>query len=136
MEIGLLAGVRTLLDVGAGNGFRAATTAPACTWWPPITRPACSTGTRARPGTRSASQLPFGDGTAFDVVGCWELLHHLDDPVSAVRDMYRVARRRVVMFEPNRINPGTSCSASRAATSASRCASRQGTCAAWCARPG
>src|SRR6185436_8151463 len=53
----------------------------------------------------SASALPFDDGT-FDVVGCWELLHHLDDPVAAVREMYRVARRRVLMFEPNRINPG------------------------------
>jgi hypothetical protein len=39
-------------------------------------------------------------------VGCWELLHHLDDPVGAVREMHRVARRRVIIFEPNRINPG------------------------------
>jgi len=31
---------------------------------------------------------------------------HLDDPVAAVREMDRVARRYVIMFEPNRINPG------------------------------
>ncbi len=43
---------------------------------------------------------------AFDVATCWELLHHLDDPVAAVAEMLRVARRRVILFEPNRIHPG------------------------------
>ena len=31
-----------------------------------------------------ATRLPFADG-AFDLVTCWELLHHLDDPVAALR---------------------------------------------------
>ena len=39
----------------------------------------------------SATDLPFPD-RSFDVVTCWELLHHLDDPVAALREMWRVAR--------------------------------------------
>jgi SAM-dependent methyltransferase len=103
---GLLAGVRSLLDVGAGNGFSSGY------YEPGIHVVACDyaagmlDGNPVRDKVRcSAAALPFGDG-AFDVVGCWELLHHLDDPVAAVREMHRVARRRLVMFEPNRINPG------------------------------
>jgi SAM-dependent methyltransferase len=53
----------------------------------------------------SAYHLPFADAR-FDAVTCWELLHHLDEPAQAVREMLRVARRKVVIFEPNRINPG------------------------------
>jgi hypothetical protein len=34
----------------------------------------------------------------------WEVLHHLDDPLQAVRELARVARRYVVVFEPNRAN--------------------------------
>jgi SAM-dependent methyltransferase len=53
----------------------------------------------------SADALPFGDAT-FDAVSCWELLHHVDDPVAALREMWRVAQRRLIIFEPNRIHPG------------------------------
>jgi len=103
---GLLAGVRTLLDVGAGSGFSSA-------YYPASIRVvACdyAGGMLARNPTRdrvrcAAGALPFADG-AFDVVTCWELLHHLDDPVAALREMWRVAARRLVVFEPNRINPG------------------------------
>ena len=105
-QTGLLAGVRTLLDVGAGNGFSSGYYGPGVHVVATDYASGMLDGNPVRDRVRaSASQLPFGDD-AFDVVGCWELLHHLDDPVSAVRDMYRVARRRVVMFEPNRINPG------------------------------
>ncbi|HWP65500.1 MAG TPA: class I SAM-dependent methyltransferase [Candidatus Limnocylindria bacterium] len=105
-DAGLLAGVRSLLDVGAGNGFSSRYYAPdvhvvACDY-----AAGMLDGNPVRDRVRaSASALPFPD-EAFDVVACWELLHHLDDPVAAVREMHRVARRRVVMFEPNRINPG------------------------------
>jgi len=51
-----------------------------------------------------AEALPFADG-AFDVVFCGNLLHHLEDPLAAVREMARVARRHVVLLEPNAINP-------------------------------
>jgi len=105
-ESGLLAGVRTLLDVGAGNGFSSSyygegVHVVACDY-----AAGMLDGNPVRDRVRcNASALPFDDG-AFDVVGCWELLHHLDDPVAAVREMDRVARRRAIMFEPNRINPG------------------------------
>jgi SAM-dependent methyltransferase len=103
---GLLADVATLLDVGAGSGFSSA-------YYPPRIRVvACDyaagmlAGNPARDRVRcSATDLPFAD-RAFDVVSCWELLHHLDDPVAALREMWRVAARRLVVFEPNRINPG------------------------------
>lgn len=53
----------------------------------------------------SADRLPFED-RSFDAVSCWELLHHLEDPVGALREMWRVSRKRVFFFEPNRIHPG------------------------------
>lgn len=103
---GVLADVGSLLDVGAGSGFSSA-------YYPPrIAVVACDyaggmlSGNPVRDRVRcSADTLPFAGG-AFDVVTCWELLHHLDDPVAALRDMWRVAGRRLVVFEPNRINPG------------------------------
>jgi SAM-dependent methyltransferase len=103
---GVLGGVRNLLDVGAGSGFSSA-------YYPAgIHVVACdyAAGMLAGNPTRdrvrcAAGALPFADG-AFDVVTCWELLHHLDDPVAALREMWRVAARRLVVFEPNRINPG------------------------------
>ena len=42
---------------------------------------------------------------SFDVVLAHALLHHLDDPSAAVREMARVSRRWVVLMEPNRNNP-------------------------------
>ncbi|MBI3767775.1 MAG: class I SAM-dependent methyltransferase [Deltaproteobacteria bacterium] len=105
-RIGALAGVRSVLDVGAGSGFSSA-------YYPTgIHVVACDYAAGmlhdnpVRDRLRcSAYQLPFHDG-AFDVTTCWELLHHLDDPTAAVAEMLRVARRQVVLFEPNRINPG------------------------------
>lgn len=103
---GWLDGVRSVLDVGAGNGFSSA-------YYPVGVRvTACDyaagmlTGNPVRDKLRcSATALPFRDD-AFDLVTCWELLHHLDAPAEALREMRRVARRRVVVFEPNRIHPG------------------------------
>lgn len=103
---GALDGVRTLLDVGAGSGFSSM-------YYPDHVRVvACDYAggmleANPAPGRVrcSADTLPFDDG-AFDAVTCWELLHHLPDPVAALSEMWRVARRRVIVFEPNRIHPG------------------------------
>jgi SAM-dependent methyltransferase len=104
--IGALRGVRSLLDVGAGSGFSSLYYPPeirvaACDYAPGMLR-----GNPVAAKARcTAAALPFRDA-AFDAVTCWELLHHLPQPVPALREMLRVARLRVILFEPNRINPG------------------------------
>jgi SAM-dependent methyltransferase len=104
--LGALDGVGTLLDVGAGSGFSSA-------YYPAHVRVVAAdyaAGMLAGNPVRdrlccSAYRLPFAD-RSFDAVTCWELLHHLEQPAEALREMRRVAKRRVVVFEPNRINPG------------------------------
>ena len=103
---GALEGVRTFLDVGAGTGFSS------IHYPPEIHVVACdyasgmiSTNPIERRVRSSADRLPFKD-RSFDAVACWELLHHLEDPVGALREMWRVSRKRVFFFEPNRIHPG------------------------------
>ena len=47
----------------------------------------------------SAHRLPFGDGQ-FDVVVAAEVLEHLPDPVTGLREMARVSRRHLVLSVP------------------------------------
>lgn len=103
---GALAGVRSFLDVGAGSGFSSIHYPPeirvvACDY----ARGMISTNPTRQRVRSAADRLPFED-RSFDAVSCWELLHHLEDPVGALREMWRVARKRVLVFEPNRIHPG------------------------------
>ena len=51
-----------------------------------------------------AGATPFATGS-FDLVFCSNLLHHLRLPQLVVDEMARVARRFVVLSEPNRNNP-------------------------------
>ncbi len=51
-----------------------------------------------------AYDLPWPDNS-FELVYCWELLHHLADPKAAVVEMSRVASRCVIVCEPNTFNP-------------------------------
>ena len=53
-----------------------------------------------------ATKLPFRS-RSFDVVTCSHLLHHMPpkDRHEAVREFSRIARRWVVLYEPNRNNP-------------------------------
>ncbi len=107
--IGALEGVRSLLDVGAGSGFSSA-------FYPPEIRVVATDYAAGMIGSNpvrdrlrsSAYALPFPDGT-FDAVSCWELLHHLEDPRAALREMLRVSRNGLIVFEPNRLNPGHWC---------------------------
>lgn len=50
-----------------------------------------------------AENLDLPDDS-YDLVYVWEVLHHLKDPAKALREMSRVSRRYVVVFEPNRAN--------------------------------
>jgi len=51
-----------------------------------------------------ARNLPYGDGH-FDLVYCWELLHHVENPRRIVAEMARVAGKAVLICEPNCLNP-------------------------------
>jgi SAM-dependent methyltransferase len=51
-----------------------------------------------------ATELPFEDDS-FDLVNAWELLHHVEYPLQIVKEIVRVSREYVVLFEPNRYNP-------------------------------
>ena len=59
---------------------------------------------RSRLCLSDAGKLPFADST-FDLVYAWEALHHMADPGPVVKEMGRVSRRYVLVFEPNRANP-------------------------------
>lgn len=49
-------------------------------------------------------RLPYAD-KSFDLVYCWEVLHHVNDVQSAIREMMRVSRRFILLYEPNAFNP-------------------------------
>ncbi len=93
------------LDVGCGNGF-GSVHAPAG-----IQIAGCD-GSLAmlerHPGESrllaDALALPFRPAS-WDLVFCWELLHHVPEPRKALAEMARVSRRWVVVFEPNVWNP-------------------------------
>jgi len=52
----------------------------------------------------NAYALPFDDDS-FDLVYCWELLHHVGSPLDVVLEMKRVASHCVLVCEPNCLNP-------------------------------
>ena len=52
----------------------------------------------------SGYDLPF-NSNSFDLVYCWNFLHHLEDPDKAVNEMARVTSKYLVLIEPNRNNP-------------------------------
>lgn len=51
-----------------------------------------------------AENLPLKD-SSYDMVYTWEVLHHVPNPHTAVKEMARVSKKYVVIFEPNRYNP-------------------------------
>ena len=52
----------------------------------------------------TAYHLPFRDNQ-FDVVFEANLLHHLDSPCDAIKEMKRCSKEFLVFIEPNRYNP-------------------------------
>lgn len=48
--------------------------------------------------------LPYPD-KSFDLAYCWEVLHHVEDMQSALREMMRISRRFILIYEPNAFNP-------------------------------
>lgn len=45
------------------------------------------------------NRIPFGDKT-FDIVLCYHALHHCHNPVFALRECIRVAKKRLLIIEP------------------------------------
>lgn len=50
--------------------------------------------------TASIFDLPFDDDS-FDVVGCFEVLEHQTDPLPALKELARVARKAVILSVPH-----------------------------------
>lgn len=48
--------------------------------------------------------LPFKDNS-FDVVSCWEVLHHNPDIQKIIAEMKRISKKYIYVFEPNMYNP-------------------------------
>src|SRR3954470_22035571 len=97
----------TVLDVGAGTGMFTY-------WWAQrfdaVTGLELSENMIERSAVPdlleigNAYELPYRDDS-FDVVFAGNLLHHLDRPVDALREMRRVARQGVAIVECNRNHP-------------------------------
>ncbi len=49
-------------------------------------------------------KLPYSDNS-FDVVIEKDMLHHTKDPFFAIKELIRVARKRIILIEANRYNP-------------------------------
>ena len=106
---GLLAGWRPAhtLEVGCGDGF-GMTNMPALAddihgcdiSWAMLQANPCERNRLAR---ADACALPYQDAS-FDLVYCWELLHHVGEPQKAVNEMRRVSRKGVLLCEPNCLN--------------------------------
>lgn len=96
---------KTVLDVGSGNGYFAQYFEQDCQ----LTAPDLSANQlQYNPASTkqvgSAYELPFEDNS-FDIVFASNLLHHLEDPALAIKEMRRVSKKYVVINEPNRNNP-------------------------------
>lgn len=94
----------TLLDVGCGNGFFTFYFEPIYnTYGLDYSEFMLATNPCTKKICASATHLPFAENS-FDIVFCSNLLHHLEEPIDAVREMRRVSRKYVILSEPNRNN--------------------------------
>jgi ubiquinone/menaquinone biosynthesis C-methylase UbiE len=115
MALAELAGpVTSVLDVGAGTGRAVRMLKDA---WPAATilgvEPVAALRAEARNRGLSGDEirdgdalsLEFADGS-FDYVIATGVLHHIEDPERAVREMVRVAKRGVMISDSNNIGQG------------------------------
>ncbi len=95
---------KKVLEVGGGNGYFSSRFDPLCDL---TVLDLSSHQLEANPARTkvvgSVYEIPFAD-QSFDTVFCSNLLHHLDEPLRAVREMARVARSTVILSEPNASN--------------------------------
>jgi len=95
-----------VLDVGCGNGIFTLRFADAGAEVTGLdySRHLLEQNTHSRLVCGDATSLPFPDGN-FEVVFEANVLHHVEDRESVIREMARTSRRYVVLLEPNRYNP-------------------------------
>lgn len=94
-----------LLDVGCGNGYFTIAWAEICdTTGLDYSKKMLENNPHRQLVRGDVNNLPFADNS-FDIVFCSNLLHHLDDVGKALIEMKRVAKRYVIISEPNRNNP-------------------------------
>lgn len=100
--------IRCALDVGCGDGFSSFYTAQRIKRLVAGDRSvrmlSCHPRVEVDLTAFDAYDLPFGDNS-FDLVYGWEILHHIAAPERVVKEMRRVAKKYVVLFEPNRYSP-------------------------------
>ncbi len=94
-----------LLDVGCGNGFFGYYFDKICkTTGVDYSKKMIELNPIKNKYIMDANDLKFEDNS-FDIVFCHALLHHLENPNKAIKEMKRVSKKYVVMLEPNRNNP-------------------------------
>lgn len=94
-----------ILDVGCGNGFFSYYFEKICdTTGIDFSEKMIKLNPIKKKYVMDAYNLKFKNNS-FDVVFCSNLLHHLDNPKKAVKEMIRVSKKYIVVSEPNRNNP-------------------------------
>jgi SAM-dependent methyltransferase len=99
--------VKSIFDVGCGDGF--------ATYYLTKEVPKVEGGDiselmlKNNPLGRSSLKIIDAENidlpaSSYDMAIMWEVLHHLDDPAKSVKEMARISRKYVVIFEPNRDN--------------------------------
>lgn len=96
---------KIVLDVGSGNGYFAQHFNKDCQLTAlDLSANQLQYNPARNKNIGSAYELPYNDNS-FDIVFTSNLLHHLDEPEKAVKEMQRVSKKYVVISEPNRNNP-------------------------------
>jgi len=96
--------VRKVLDIGTGTGlfaeafFRRGCRVRGIDWNNEFLRVAAELVPGAEFSNAVAEKLPFDNGS-FDLIFMAHVLHESDDAALAVREAYRVARRRLAVLE-------------------------------------
>lgn len=102
----LQANIESCLEVGCGDGFgmyymQSLGKVFGCD----ISRPMLDHNPlRQRVSEADIYHLPFAN-KSFDLVYCWEVMHHVKNIQDAIREMMRLSRHYILMYEPNAFNP-------------------------------